>query len=124
MVDGGLDARAVDTAVLDSMKWMAEFATAGYCNAGSVAGTVVSCEEGACAGIVANGATIVAPLDGWWESSGGVIIRDDVTQDIVVSFSGSNTFGNGALNGISDWLIKYVIVTPIAMSYLPRYFKE
>lgn len=122
MVDGGLDARAVDATVLDGMKWMAEYATAGYCNAEGIAGTAVSCNEGACPGIVSNGATIVTPLDGWWESSGGVIIRDDVNQDIVVSFSGTNTFGDGVLNGIADWLLKYV--APCALPYSRRYCEE
>lgn len=81
---------------------MSQYAAAGYCDKDSTVGDVVSCDDSVCADIVSNGAVIVATLDGGWESTGGVILRDDVNAAIVVSFSGTVT------SLLADYILEYV----------------
>lgn len=82
---------------------MAQYAAAGYCNKDGTVGDVVSCEESACPDVVGNGATIIATLDGDWESTGGAVIRDDVNKAIVVSFAGTVS------ESIMTWILEYVL---------------
>lgn len=87
----GLESRAIDSALFSQFGWMAQYAAAGYCDKDSTVGSVVSCEDSVCADVVNNGATIYATFDGDWESTGGVLIQDDVNSAIVVSFAGSDS---------------------------------
>lgn len=85
------ESAAIDNTLFNQFIWMSEYAAIGYCNSDGTVGDVVSCKEDACADVVSNGATIVATLDCGFESTGGVIIKDDVNKAIVVSFAGTNT---------------------------------
>lgn len=73
------------------MHWMAQYAAAAYCNNDGTVGAVVTCEDSVCANVTSNGATIVTTLSGDWESTGGVIIKDDVRSAIVVAFTGTDS---------------------------------
>ncbi|KAJ4387404.1 hypothetical protein N0V93_007996 [Gnomoniopsis smithogilvyi] len=90
-VDTSLDSRSITSTLLNLFEWMSEYAAAGYCNKDGTVGAVVSCDDEVCADLVSNGAVIAATLNGDWESTGGVVIRDDVNVAIVVSFSGTVT---------------------------------
>lgn len=98
LVNAALESRAIDTSLLDSFKLMAQYASAGYCNLAGTIGDVVSCEENTCDDIIANGATIMVTLESGLEAMGGVVLKDDVSQAIVVSFSGSAA--------LDDWLLE------------------
>lgn len=100
MVDAALDTRAIDSSLLASFELMAQYASAGYCNVAGTIGSVVSCEENTCDDLVANGVTIMATLESGWEATGGVVLKDDVNQAIVVSFSGTAV--------LDDWVLKYI----------------
>lgn len=91
MIGGNIEARSIDSHLFNNFGWMAQYAAAGYCNKNDAAGDLISCEDSVCADVVKNGATIYATFDGSWESTGGVVIQDDVNSAIVVSFSGSDS---------------------------------
>lgn len=69
---------------------MSEYAAAGYCNKDGAVGDIVSCDDSVCIDVYNNGATIVATLSSSFESTGGVVIKDDVNSAIVVSFAGTD----------------------------------
>lgn len=100
--DTSLDSRSITSTLLNLFEWMSEYAAAGYCNKDGTVGDVVSCDDEVCNDLETNGAVIAATLNGDWESTGGVVIRDDVNVAIVVSFSGTVT------NLLADYILEYV----------------
>lgn len=108
----GLDSRSITSTLLNLFEWMSEYAAAGYCNKDGTVGDVVTCEDSVCDDLVNNGAVIAATLDGDWEATGGVVIRDDVNVAIVVSFSGTIT------DTIADYILEYVPLIWTAIVYV------
>lgn len=91
-IDGaGIESRSIDSHLFNNFSWMSQYAAAGYCNKDDAAGDLIACEDLVCADLVKNGAVVYATFDGGWESTGGVVIQDDVNSAIVVSFSGSDS---------------------------------
>lgn len=101
MLDTSITARTIDTSVMNAFQWLSEYSAAGYCNMDSAVGSVVSCEDSVCPDIENNGAVILATLSGGWESTGGVVIRDDVVDSIIVSFAGT-------VSTLADYVLEYV----------------
>lgn len=100
--DTSLDSRSITSTLLNLFEWMSEYAAAGYCNKDGTVGDIISCDDDVCDDLETNGAVIAATLNGEWESTGGVVIRDDVNVAIVVSFSGTVT------SLLADYILEYV----------------
>lgn len=96
MIDGGLDgamleSRAMDAALFNNFRWMAQYAAAGYCNENNAAGALVTCEDTVCADVMAHSTTVYSTMNTDWESTGGAILLDNVNGAIVVSFAGTSS---------------------------------
>lgn len=89
ILDSSLTSRSIDDHLLNNFEWMSEYAAAGYCNKYGTVGDVVNCTDSVCIDAYNNGATIVATLNSDFESTGGIVLRDDVNAAIVVSFAGT-----------------------------------
>ncbi|RSL38138.1 hypothetical protein CEP53_015139 [Fusarium sp. AF-6] len=95
-----LEKRAITISTLDynNFKFYIQHGAAAYCNSETAAGQKITCNENACKGVEANGATIVASFVGTGTGIGGYVSTDNVRKEIVVSIRGSSNIRNWLTN--------------------------
>lgn len=81
--------------LLPDMQYMAEFASASYCDGTHVVGTQTQCKENFCPTLTANNVFTEANFANQKDTdTTGIVTRDDTTKSIVVAYRGSQSIRN------------------------------
>ncbi|KAI0015326.1 alpha/beta-hydrolase [Xylariomycetidae sp. FL0641] len=96
------DTATVSSTQLDQLKFYAQYAAAGYCNAEVDVGTAVTCSNNTCPDVEAAGATVVATYSGILTDTKGFVATDDTNKLIVSSVQGSKS--------VRNWITDFVFL--------------